>query len=149
MKTKRISASLRRRVSAQSGFRCGYCLTPEMISGARMVLDHIIPQAAGGLTTEENLWLACHSCNEFKGAQVQGRDRGGRRVRIFDPRRQRWRDHFAWGRDGTRIISLSSCGEATSRRYNSIMTRWFRQGVYGFRSAGGLQRAEAPMPGDS
>lgn len=84
-----------------------------MISGARMVLDHIIPQAAGGLTTEENLWLACHSCNEFKGAQVQGRDRGGRRVRIFDPRRQRWRDHFAWGRDGTRIISLSSCGEAT------------------------------------
>jgi hypothetical protein len=79
-----------------------------------MVLDHIIPEAAGGLTLEGNLWLACHSCNEFKGVQTRARDtRTGRHVRIFNPRSQRWRDHFTWSPDGTQVIGVTSCGRAT------------------------------------
>lgn len=31
-----------------------------------MEIDHIIPEALGGLTEEDNLWLACPLCNEHK-----------------------------------------------------------------------------------
>ena len=114
MKHNRLPASLRRRVSANATFRCGYCLTPRMISGARLVIDHIIPEAAGGPTSEENLWLACHSCNEFKGARTHARDtKTGRQVRIFNPRKQDWGDHFAWSEDGSLVIGLTACGRAT------------------------------------
>jgi hypothetical protein len=77
-------------------------------------MDHIIPEAAGGRTSEENLWLACHSCNEFKGAQTHARDpQTGRYVRLFNPRRQRWHEHFTWSEDGTRVVGLTACGRAT------------------------------------
>lgn len=70
----RISAQLRRQIAEQAGYRCGYCLTPQGLSGARLEIDHIIPQAEGGATEEENLWLACVSCNRFKGARTHAED---------------------------------------------------------------------------
>jgi len=48
------------------------------------VIDHIIPEAAGGQAVWENLCVACHSCNEFKGALVETKDSlTGRRVHLF------------------------------------------------------------------
>jgi hypothetical protein len=77
-------------------------------------IEHIIPKARGGSDDETNLWLACRMCNSFKGAQVRGRDPlSGRRMRLFHPRRQRWRRHFSWSEDGTRIIGRTACGRAT------------------------------------
>jgi hypothetical protein len=77
-------------------------------------IDHIVPQARGGADDENNLWLACRLCNSFKGAQTYGLDPlTGRRVRLFNPRQQRWTEHFAWNEDGTRIIGLTACGRAT------------------------------------
>lgn len=112
--TLRVSAQLRRRISEEAGYRCGYCLTPQSLSGARLEIDHILPKSAGGQTIAENLWLACLSCNRFKGTQTHAGDpETGRRVRLFNPRKQRWRVHFAWSADGTEIIGLTSCGRAT------------------------------------
>jgi hypothetical protein len=34
-------------------------------------------------------------------------------VALFNPREQRWRDHFAWSDDGTSVIGLTPCGRAT------------------------------------
>jgi hypothetical protein len=34
-------------------------------------------------------------------------------VSLFNPRQQRWRDHFAWNEDSTTIIGLTACGRAT------------------------------------
>jgi hypothetical protein len=110
----RISPRLRQRVARQAGFRCGYCLIPQGLTGARLELDHIIPKAAAGTHREENLWLACVSCNRFKGAQTHARDPvSRRRVRLFDPRKQNWAIHFAWSPDGTQVIGLTPCGRAT------------------------------------
>ena len=82
-----VSSSLRERVVQQARYRCGYCLRTEELTGMPMSLEHIIPQAAGGPTTEENLWLACRRCNEFKGAQTCARDpQTGERVALFNPR---------------------------------------------------------------
>ena len=34
-------------------------------------------------------------------------------VRLYNPRRQRWRDHFAWSSDFSVIIGLTATGRAT------------------------------------
>jgi HNH endonuclease len=109
-----IPRRLWNKVAAAAGFRCGYCHTPEAITGFRLTIEHIIPEARGGKTTEGNLWLACHACNAFKGARTYGIDPATRkRARLFHPRRQRWLDHFRWSSDGTEIVGLTLCGRAT------------------------------------
>jgi hypothetical protein len=114
MTRKSIPRELRRRVQTDAGGRCAYCHTLTSITGARLVVDHIVAEAAGGQTVLENLCLACHSCNEFKGSQAQARDPlTGRYVRIFHPRRDRWIDHFRWSSDATEIIGMTSIGRAT------------------------------------
>jgi hypothetical protein len=77
-------------------------------------IEHLIPVVAGGSDDEENLWLGCSLCNGFKGVQTEARDPETRRiVRLYNPRRQRWSEHFDWSADGTRIVGKSSCGRAT------------------------------------
>ncbi len=106
--------SLRERITLEARYRCGYCLRTEELAGMPMTLDHIIPSAAGGPTEEYNLWLACRRCNEFKGIQTQACDpETGKTVKLFNPRRQIWSEHFAWSEDGTEIIGKTSCGCAT------------------------------------
>jgi hypothetical protein len=34
-------------------------------------IDHIIPEALGGLTEEDNRWLACSLCNNHKGVRLR------------------------------------------------------------------------------
>ena len=100
------------------------------------MIDHIIPEAAGGQTARENLCLACHSCNEFKGAQVEVHDPlTGGRVLLFHPRRQQWREHFCWSEDGSEIIGLTPVGRATVAALNmnhfaivEARRRWARVG---------------------
>lgn len=58
MSTAYIPKDLRERVAQQARYRCGYCLSAEAIVGAPMEIDHLVPQALGGLTEEDNLWLA-------------------------------------------------------------------------------------------
>ena len=60
------------------------------------------------------LTAAVTAQNNFKAAQTEGLDsETGQRVRLFDPRRQRWSEHFAWSDDGTRIHGRTPCGRAT------------------------------------
>ena len=57
MSETHIPQALRQRVASKARYRCGYCLTSETIVGTPMEMDHIIPQALGGPTEEQNLWL--------------------------------------------------------------------------------------------
>jgi 5-methylcytosine-specific restriction endonuclease McrA len=59
----RVPRALRERVARTAGYCCGYCRTPQRIAGYRLTIEHIIPEAKGGKTVEENLWLACHAWN--------------------------------------------------------------------------------------
>ncbi|NCC30883.1 MAG: hypothetical protein EOM24_02540, partial [Chloroflexia bacterium] len=65
-----LSVELRRLVRADAGARCGYCHTPEALIGMPMEYDHLYPEALGGPTERENLWLACTRCNDFKGNRI-------------------------------------------------------------------------------
>lgn len=48
----------------QAGYMCIYCGATEDLA-----LDHIVPLAGGGPHSEENLVVACRSCNSSKGAK--------------------------------------------------------------------------------
>lgn len=114
MSSEYISVELRRRVASQARHRCGYCLTQELVIGRPMELDHLIPRSRGGPTAEINLWLACSLCNDHKSNRFLVVDPGtGMNVRIFNPRLQKWLEHFAWSEGATRIDGTTATGRAT------------------------------------
>jgi HNH endonuclease len=110
-----VPKALRDRVARQARYRCGYCLTQASIIGTPMEIEHIIPEALGGPTIEDNLWLACSLCNDHKGDRIAAPDPlSGEIVRLFDPRHQVWADHFVWADTGARIVGLTPVGRATT-----------------------------------
>lgn len=61
-----IPAKLRRLVHERAGGRCEYCLLHENHSPVAHEIDHLVARKHGGLTTSDNLALACLTCNQFK-----------------------------------------------------------------------------------
>jgi hypothetical protein len=114
MSETRVPKGLRRLVTEQAKHRCGYCLTSEYVVGTPMEIDHILPESLGGLTEEENLWLACSLCNDHKGDRIAALDpETGEIVRLYNPRFQDWHEHFTWNEASDRIIGLTPVGRAT------------------------------------
>lgn len=109
-----VSRALRRRLAEQAKHRCGYCLSSEKITGTPMEVEHLMPESRGGLTVEDNLWLACKLCNDHKGDRVEAPDPlTNEVVPLFNPRKERWSEHFTWTPEGDRIIGLTPVGRAT------------------------------------
>jgi hypothetical protein len=109
-----LTDEAREGVRTAAGNRCGYCLSPQRLVLGWLEIEHIIPKARGGTDVEQNLWLACRLCNNSKRTQIDAIDpRTGSRERLFNPRRQKWSQHFAWTSDGTRIRGQTGCGRAT------------------------------------
>src|SRR2546428_11454058 len=91
---RRISAAVRRQITAREAQRCAYCRSP-MIVGIPMVIEHIIPLVSGGSSTPDNLCLACYRCNVFKGSRTEAADpRGGTITFLFLPRLLHWSGHL-------------------------------------------------------
>jgi hypothetical protein len=110
-----ITEAVLARVREQARNRCGYCQVEGQYVYATMEIDHIFPKAHGGTDEEENLWLACPWCNAFKRSQTHGIDPiSGERVELFNPRRQKWKEHFTWAEDRASILGLTPCGRATA-----------------------------------
>lgn len=108
------TAELRARIRSQAGNRCGYCLAHQDYVPWTLEIEHIVPLAEGGSNNEDNLWLACHTCNLYKGAKTHAIDPlTGRRIRLFNPRTRQWARHFRWSQDGAQIIGRTTCGRAT------------------------------------
>ena len=110
--SSRILAGVRARVWEQARHRCGYCQSRQEYVLGFLEVEHILPRALGGPDDEDNLWLSCEFCNRYKGTQTRARDPlTGRRVRLFNPRRQRWTRHFQW--EGPFVVGRTACGRAT------------------------------------
>ena len=115
MSSTYVSPALRQRLRSESGRRCAYCQSSEVLSGMPPEVEHIIPRAHRGKTSFNNLCLACHRCNEYKGDRVEAMDPvTGEAVPLFNPRLQRWSEHFKWSRDGAGIVGTTPCGRATA-----------------------------------
>lgn len=105
---------LRSQVIVRAHWRCEYCRAPQAGSAYTFHLDHILPRAKGGTTILENLALACAPCNGAKREKATATDpRTGKAVRLFNPRTDRWEDHFRWNASRTRIEGRTAIGRAT------------------------------------
>lgn len=101
-------------VSARARHVCEYCHAPEAIFNLPFEVEHITPQSSGGESTPDNLALSCRSCNLYKSDAVTAFDEQSQTtVRLFDPRRDVWRDHFTINEETGEIQGLTDTGRAT------------------------------------
>ena len=111
-----ISPGLRWFVATRAENICEYFLlhSEDMFFGGH--IDHIISEKHGGRTQEENLAFACAHCNRYKGSDVASLvPESGELVRLFNPRTDRWSDHFRLDSDGVTVLPLTTIGEVTCR----------------------------------
>ena len=106
-----MDGATRTAVRAWAQDRCEYCQRPQSTSPlVPLQIEHIIPRKHRGTDDLDNLALACAECNLREGSDLTGIDPGSDRITpLFNPRRERWNEHFAW--DGLRIIGLSAVVE--------------------------------------
>jgi 5-methylcytosine-specific restriction endonuclease McrA len=107
-----MTDDLRRRVRRRARYRCEYCQLPQSASEARHQVDHVIADQHEGGDEYSNLALACIHDNLHKGPNIAGLDPVTRELtRLYNPRRDRWREHFAW--QGAVLIGLTAVGRTT------------------------------------
>jgi hypothetical protein len=110
-----MDAALERLVRERAAGRCEYCGLPESACWFSFEIDHIIAIRHGGPTVAENLALSCYYCNNAKGANIASIDpQTNKIVRLFHPRRDRWKRHFRW--EGARLVGRTSVGRTTLER---------------------------------
>lgn len=117
--TASVPASLRKMVAERARNRCEYCLLPQALALHMHEPDHIVPIQHGGHTDKDNLALSCMRCNRFKGPNIGPFDpETGNLVPFFDPRRQKWSDHFM--EENAQIIPLTAEARVTLKifRFN-------------------------------
>jgi len=113
MTSSHIPTRLSRQVRQRAGDCCEYCRLPQSCQEATFHIDHVTPRDADGETVVENLALACVTCSLKKAAKTHVTDsRTGRKVAIFNPRKQSWETHFEWTRSW-RLRGRTATGRAT------------------------------------
>src|SRR5574341_46968 len=116
--------TIRRLVHERAGFCCEYCQTCEDNTGQAMHVEHIHPSGGDDL---DNLCLSCSSCNLSKAAATSALDpETSVETALFNPRTQRWADHFIWIDDGIRVQGLTPAGRATVARMKMNQPRMTR-----------------------
>jgi HNH endonuclease len=114
MKPERVTPAQRQAVFARARGRCEYCHTPDGFVPGSFAVEHIVPRSKGGRTRLDNLALSCPACNGHKYNKVEGADPLNRTlVPLFNPRKQRWAEHFVWSDDFTLLVGLTPTGRAT------------------------------------
>ena len=88
---------------------------PKRQAALLIEVDHIIPEAKGGITTLDNLALCCRSCNLHKHVKIDATDPiTGKTTFLFNPRDQHWPEHFTLDRDSGTIQGVTPAGRATA-----------------------------------
>jgi len=106
--------ALRQQVYQRANGCCEYCQTSELNIGQTMQVDHINPDNGEYI---DNLCLACWNCNNHKRAVISVTDaQTGEIFALFNPRTQRWSDHFEWTIQATQIRGITSTGRVTVER---------------------------------
>ena len=101
-----VPAALRQVVIERAGRRCEYCRYPLEASLLAFEMEHIVAEKHGGTTALDNLALACPYCNRFKGTDLGSLDpETGELTSFFNPRTQRWADHFRL--EGAHVVPLT------------------------------------------
>lgn len=116
--SRHLSHEIRQQVATRARFLCEYCLIAEEDTFFGCEIDHIISLKHGGSADLDNLAYACVFCNRYKGSDIGSISEAGEFSRFFNPRADRWEEHFQL--QGAMIQPLTVTGEATARilRFN-------------------------------
>lgn len=109
---QKITDEIRVKVKRRAGYRCEYCLLPELDGLIKFHVEHIRSSKHKGSDGLENLAFACPDCNLFKGADlgtILGDDENF--TRFFNPRKDEWNEHFKVV--DCVIYPMTDIGEAT------------------------------------
>ena len=108
-----VPLALRRLVTTRADGRCEYCRYPQAVAFLTFEVEHIIARKHGGQSTDGNLVLACPFCNQAKGTDLASLDpETGALTALFNPRTDRWNEHFALA--GTHLLGLTAIGRVTA-----------------------------------
>ncbi len=78
------------------------------------MIEHILPISKGRTDDLENLALACSACNGSKYNKTEAFDQSRNKIiPLFDPRKDVWKEHFAWNSDFSEIVGVSEKGKVT------------------------------------
>lgn len=101
-------------IARRASHRCEYCRAPEQVFNFSFEVEHVTPVRDGGTDASDNLALACRSCNAHKAGRRVGFDTpSGESVRLFDPRRDAWDEHFRVDLDRAEVVGLTPTGRVT------------------------------------
>ena len=120
-----INDDIKRAVRERANYLCEYCHSSERLSASRFTVDHLVPRSLGGSDAIDNLTLACRRCNERRYNFLAGVDPQTQEiVPIFNPRQQKWSEHFVWKDQGVVIEGITATGRATCTRLDLNDTRY-------------------------
>lgn len=91
-----MSPELRQQVRERAAGRCEYCHLPETMElTGPFHVEHVIARQHRGTDELSNLAWACSRCNRHKGTNLSTVDPDSDEVvSLFNPRRDRWEEHF-------------------------------------------------------
>jgi len=111
--SKKFTAAERKLIQKRSKYRCEYCLLLEKYMDC--VNEHIIASSLGGTDKLENIANACRRCNAHKYNKIEGYDEQTDQIsRFFNPRIDKWNDHFRWDDEYILILGLTAIGRVTA-----------------------------------
>ncbi len=114
MSYNKIRIELKELAKQRAGCRCEYCLSTDKYSTQDFESEHIVPVSKRGKTILENIAYACRGCNNHKFNKIRALDFiTGKIVPLFNPRKHRWQEHFAWDSDPLYMVGLTPIGRAT------------------------------------
>ena len=110
----KIALKLRSKIIKRAKGFCEYCKANSNFSESPFEAEHINPISKRGKTTLANLAFACRGCNLFKSDKVENYDVVSNKiVRLFNPRKDIWSEHFTWAKDFTLMAGLTPIGRVT------------------------------------
>jgi len=116
MSHRKVPESLRKIVVKRAREQCEYCRTIIQASPQRFQMEYIQPYSKGGKEELKNLALTCGGCNNSKYNKTHSIDPlSGKKVRLFNPRKDNWDEHFAWDEEPLFVIGISPIGRATTK----------------------------------
>jgi hypothetical protein len=132
---ERSWSTTKKLVYDRAGGFCEYCQTYGLNIGQALHIEHINPDGGDHL---DNLCSACPNCNLSKAtARAAWDTETNQEVSLFNPRHQKWSEHFEWVENHTQIRGLTATGRATVARLQMnrsriILTRqrWVQAGLH-------------------
>ena len=114
MPSKKITVQQKHVIIKRANECCEYCRSQARFATQSFSIDHIVPHSKGGKNTSDNFAFACQGCNNHKYNKTDAIDPVSKKaVSLYNPRQQKWYDHFGWNDDFTVIIGTTPTGRAT------------------------------------